>query len=173
MLQGEIALSIILLSSPPLPLQTLSKHVRRYIVLAPNNHSRKPTHPQPTVCTLLFLQQASINLTPGQCPLDLFQLPPPVAGLFSRLFSRGFSMCLSLSFVLSPVRARDACTPMAAVAKSARKTPFQNLGACSAVKLKAPTPATSMFSPVRPSGGGTGRGGRSARPKVSATLIGR
>ncbi|CBJ30347.1 conserved unknown protein [Ectocarpus siliculosus] len=61
---------------------------------------------------------------------------------------------------------RDACTPMAAVQKSARKTPFQNLGACSAVKLKASTPgASSMFSPVRPGGGGRG-----SRPKTPVQL---
>ncbi|CAM9396710.1 unnamed protein product [Ectocarpus sp. 8 AP-2014] len=61
---------------------------------------------------------------------------------------------------------RDACTPMAAVQKSARKTPFQNLGACSAVKLKASTPgASSMFSPARPGGGGGG-----SRPKTPVQL---
>ncbi|CAM9107694.1 unnamed protein product [Ectocarpus sp. 4 AP-2014] len=61
---------------------------------------------------------------------------------------------------------RDACTPMAAVQKSARKTPFQNLGACSAVKLKASTPGpSSMFSPARPGGGGRG-----SRPKTPVRL---
>ncbi|CAM9932668.1 unnamed protein product, partial [Ectocarpus sp. 12 AP-2014] len=61
---------------------------------------------------------------------------------------------------------RGACTPMAAVQKSARKTPFQNLGACSAVKLKVSTPGpSSMFSPARPGGGGRG-----SRPKTPVQL---
>eukprot|EP00752_Nemacystus_decipiens_P008134 g7274.t1 len=73
---------------------------------------------------------------------------------------------------------RDVSTPMAAVLQSARKTPFQNLGACSAVKLKASaatstsTPgasSTSIFSPVRSKTGGGGAS-RGPRPKTPTHL---
>eukprot|EP00903_Cladosiphon_okamuranus_P012149 g11397.t1 len=73
---------------------------------------------------------------------------------------------------------REVSTPMAAVLQSARKTPFQNLGACSAVKLKASTSAsastprassTSMFSPARAKAGG-GAASRGPRPKTPTHL---
>ncbi len=66
---------------------------------------------------------------------------------------------------------------MAAVLQSARKTPFQNLGACSAVKLKASasTPGATaaaaaagsscMFSPKAARGAARG-----SRPKVKVTI---
>lgn len=62
---------------------------------------------------------------------------------------------------------------MAAVIKSARKTPFQNLGECSAVKLKGS--AAMVFSPprARSGGGGGGTGGRGimSRPKVWCLIV--
>lgn len=56
-------------------------------------------------------------------------------------------------------------TPIAAVLQYARKTPFQMLGECSAVKLKGASPATSVFgSPVLARGIG---GRRASGPKVN------